>query len=101
PAPPPRPPPSLHPALPILQALTQSDPSLHAAFLDDKRRAEGESHFARNSGRYPLTGRGDVNPYPLFAELGKTIMGGRGRMGMVLDRKSTRLNSSHVKISYA
>lgn len=68
----------------LIRALTQSDPSLHAAFLDDKRRAEGESHFARNSGRYPLTGRGDVNTYPLFAELGKTIMGGRGRMGMVL-----------------
>lgn len=68
----------------LIRALQQSDPSLHAAFLDDKRRAEGESHFARNSGRYPLTGRGDVNTYPLFAELGKTIMGGRGRMGMVL-----------------
>lgn len=68
----------------LIRALTQSDPSLHAAFLVDKRRAEGESHFARNSGRYPLTGRGDVNTYPLFAELGKTIMGGRGRMGMVL-----------------
>src|SRR5690606_27440035 len=68
----------------LIRALTQSDPSLHAAFLEDKRRAEGESHFARNSGRYPLTGRGDVNTYPLFAELGKTIMGGRGRMGMVL-----------------
>lgn len=68
----------------LIQALTQSDPSLHAAFLDDKRRAEGESHFARNSGRYPLTGRGDVNTYPLFAELGKAIMGARGRMGMVL-----------------
>ncbi len=68
----------------LIRALTQSDPNLHAAFLEDKRRAEGESHFARNSGRYPLTGRGDVNTYPLFAELGKTIIGGRGRMGMVL-----------------
>src|SRR5690606_5752090 len=68
----------------LIRALQQSDPSLHAAFLDDKRRAEGESHFARNSGRYPLAGRGDVNTYPLFAELGKPIMGGRGRMGMVL-----------------
>src|SRR5690606_22047096 len=68
----------------LIRALTQSDPSLHAAFLDDKRRAEGESHFARNSGRYPLTGRGDINTYPLFAELGKTLISSLGRMGMVL-----------------
>ncbi|MDT3682123.1 MAG: N-6 DNA methylase [Truepera sp.] len=68
----------------LIRALTQSDPSLHAAFLEDKRRAEGESHYARNSGRYPLTGRGDINTYPLFAELGRSVQSTRGRLGMVL-----------------
>lgn len=68
----------------LIRALEASDPALYQAFLDDKRLAEGESHFARNSGRYPLTGRGDVNTYPLFAELGRTLMGRRGRVGVVL-----------------
>src|SRR3712207_8146873 len=32
---------------------------------------------------------------------GKPIGDARGEMGMVADRKSTRLNSSHANISYA
>jgi hypothetical protein len=49
------------------------DRQLHAAFEAAKRQAEATSLFARlpgeEGGRYPLTGRGDVNTYALFAEL--------------------------------
>src|SRR5690606_27114910 len=47
----------------LIAALTDDDPHLLAAFHADKRQAEGESHFVRVSGRYPLCGRGDVNTY--------------------------------------
>ena len=30
-------------------------------------RHTGESHLVRDSGRYPLCGRGDVNTYAIFA----------------------------------
>jgi hypothetical protein len=42
---------------------------LHNEFVFAKRSAEAASEFARNSGRFPLTGAGDVNTYALFAEL--------------------------------
>jgi hypothetical protein len=68
----------------LIRALKDDDPALYEAFEQAKRQAEGESHYARSSGRYPLTGRGDVNTYPLFAELGRSLQGPRGRMGMIL-----------------
>ncbi len=67
-----------------IRALEEDDPELFRAFGEDKRRAEGESHYVRTSGRYPLTGRGDVNTYPLFAELGRDLLAPRGRLGVIV-----------------
>jgi hypothetical protein len=49
-----------------------------------KRRVEGESRFLRGSGRYPLTARGDINAYAVFAEAGRMLTGPRGRLGMIV-----------------
>jgi hypothetical protein len=62
----------------------ESDRRMHAAFLDDRRAAEGESHLVRQSGRYPLCGRGDLNTYGLFAELNRDLISGHGRVGCIL-----------------
>lgn len=47
--------------------------TLHDAFVAAKRHAEATSEFVhapgQEGGRFPLTGRGDVNTYALFAEL--------------------------------
>jgi hypothetical protein len=64
--------------------LEQSDPHLLQAFAADKRKAEGESHFVRVSGRYPLCGRGDVNTYTIFAETARHILNGHGRVGLIV-----------------
>ena len=53
-------------------------------FVFAKRAAEAASEFARSSGRYPLTGRGDVNTYALFAELFSRLVGPRGRAGVIV-----------------
>ena len=58
--------------------------SLYEEFEAAKRQAEGESHFLRNGGRYPLTGRGDINTYAVFAEADRTLIGKRGRMGVIV-----------------
>jgi hypothetical protein len=68
----------------MIAELASTDPALHGAFLDECRRAEGESHFVRVSGRYPLCGRGDVNTYALFAELNRSILSGVGRVGCIV-----------------
>ncbi|TDB73394.1 Eco57I restriction-modification methylase domain-containing protein [Micromonospora sp. KC723] len=57
---------------------------LYAAFEAAKRKAEGESHFLRNGGRYPLTGRGDINTYAIFSETDRMLAGPRGRMGVIV-----------------
>ena len=68
----------------LIAKLEGANPSLHAEYLGALRRASGESHLMRNSGRYPLTGRGDINTYAVFAETARSLMAGNGRMGLVL-----------------
>jgi hypothetical protein len=68
----------------MIERLAQTDPSLHRAFRDALRRADGESTLVRDTGRYPLCGRGDVNTYSIFAELKRTLLSGTGRVGCIV-----------------
>ena len=68
----------------MIAGLAESDPALYQAFLDDRRKAEGESHLVRSSGRYPLCGRGDVNTYTIFAELNRQVIRPEGRVGCIV-----------------
>ena len=52
-----------------------ADTSLYAEFRAELRKSAGWSHLLRESGRYPLTGRGDINTYAVFAETGRAIIG--------------------------
>lgn len=67
-----------------IAALADEDPSLYAAFVEAKRESDGISHFVRNSNRYPLTGRGRINTYAIFAELKRSIINTRGRVGCIV-----------------
>jgi hypothetical protein len=70
-----------------LIAALKADPDrswLYAEFEAAKRKAEGESHLLRTGGRYPLTGRGDINTYAVFAETDRALTGPRGRMGVIV-----------------
>jgi hypothetical protein len=68
----------------LIEALKTGDPGLYQWFLDDSRKAEGESHLMRNSGRYPLCGRGDINVYAAFAEAMANSLNASGYAGAVL-----------------
>ena len=68
----------------IIETLPESDPSLWTAWCDASREAEGQSHWLRQSGRFPLCGKGDVNTYPLFSEHNRAILGPRGRSGFIV-----------------
>lgn len=68
----------------MISALADDHPDLYAQFLADRRQAEGESHFLRNSGRYPLSGRGDINTYAVFAETDRALLAPTGRLGVIL-----------------
>ena len=68
----------------LIETLPDTDPALYQAFQAELRKASGLSYFLRESARYPLTGRGDVNTYAVFAETARTIVGPCGRSGLVL-----------------
>ncbi len=57
--------------------------SVYEDFLSAKRDTEAISAFAHDSNRFPLTGRGDVNLYALFAENFLCLLSGYGRAGLV------------------
>lgn len=65
-----------------------ADLELFKAFVAAKRLSEAISQFARTSetagGRFPLTGRGDVNTYALFSELAVSIVSAGGRSGIIV-----------------
>ena len=68
----------------MIQALKTDDFPLYRRFLDAARESEGWSHLMRDTGRYPLCGRGDVNLYAVFAECMRNVVNERGRAGCVL-----------------
>ena len=57
---------------------------LHEEFISARRGAEAASLYAHDSGRYPLTGVGDVNTYALFAESFFQLVAPNGRAGFIV-----------------
>jgi len=68
----------------MIAALRHEAPDLHRSFLEARRKAEGESRLVRDTGRYPLCGRGDVNTYSIFAELKRSLLSPSGRVGCII-----------------
>ena len=68
----------------LIAALANERPEMYRAFIADRRESEGESHFIRNSARYPLAGRGDINTYAIFAETDRALLNLNGRLGVIL-----------------
>lgn len=68
----------------IINALPNTDPALYREFLNEKRKSEGTSLLIRESGNFPLCGKGDVNTYTVFAELNRKLLSERGRCGCIV-----------------
>ena len=64
--------------------LETADPVLWREYELALRQADGEGHVLRRSGRYPLSGRGDVNTYAVFAEDMRSIIAPAGRVGCLI-----------------
>ena len=68
----------------LIAALPATDPDLWKDWTSATRIAQGQSRFVRQSGRYPLCGKGDVNTYALFAEHNWRLLAARGRAGFIV-----------------
>ena len=68
----------------MIAVLPGTNPDLWAEWRLAKRAAQGEVHFARTSGRFPLCSRGRINTYPLFAEHNWRVLGPHGYAGFIV-----------------
>lgn len=68
----------------LIAALAQADPELFARYTAAGQAAERTLAHVRSCGKYPLTAKGDVNTYMLFAELARTIVAADGRVGLLV-----------------
>jgi hypothetical protein len=68
----------------LIAKLPDVAPRLWTEWCAASRKAEGESHFIRQSKRYPLCGKGDVNTYSVFAEHNRAALGPAGRAGFIV-----------------
>jgi methylase of polypeptide subunit release factors len=68
----------------LIETLRGASPALHASFVAAQRRSDGENQLVRDSGRYPLCGRGKLNTYAVFAELNRSLLSAKGRAGFIV-----------------
>ena len=64
--------------------LDKENPKLYATYQQARAETDRMLTYARSSGRFPLTGKGDINTYVLFAELACQIVAPTGRVGLLV-----------------
>ena len=60
------------------------DQRLYETYQHARRAVDTTAHFVRRGGRYPLTGKGKMNLYALFAEHALAVTSKAGRAGLLL-----------------
>ncbi|MGB5632084.1 MAG: hypothetical protein WBM86_04790, partial [Waterburya sp.] len=68
----------------LINKLAATNPQLLAEFEDAKHDADATSKFLRESNRCPLTSRGDINTYSVFAETTRNLISPTGRVGIIV-----------------
>ncbi|MGB5714765.1 MAG: DNA methyltransferase, partial [Waterburya sp.] len=68
----------------LINKLATANPELLQDFEDAKHDADATSKFLRESDRCPLTSRGDINTYSVFAETTRNIISPTGRVGIIV-----------------
>ena len=67
----------------MIEALADTDPDLFQKYRDALRQSDGTAHLLLKTSRFPLTGRGDVNTYSVFAETMRTVASPFGAAGII------------------
>lgn len=68
----------------LIRSLNQTNPELWEEYRHALHAAESTSRFLRGGGFYPLTGRGDINTYSVFAERMRSLLREGGRAGLIV-----------------
>ena len=68
----------------LVAKLKADDPPLYDRYQQALGAADALLTYCRTSGEYPLTGKGDVNTYAVFAELACRSVAPHGRVGLLV-----------------
>lgn len=68
----------------IISQISLHNPELYSEFVAACHSADSMSKFIRNSNRFPLTARGDINTYTIFTEHARNISNHTARIGLVI-----------------
>jgi len=68
----------------LIENLQDENPDLYEEYQNEKKRTEQRTSFLHNSGRYPLTGRGNLNTYAIFSELALDEINSEGSSGIIV-----------------
>jgi hypothetical protein len=68
----------------LIDKLQTTNPDMYKKYLDAQSKADNALSYIRNCDRYPLTGKGDINTYAVFAELAYSIVSPIGRVGLLV-----------------
>ncbi|MBN2136484.1 MAG: N-6 DNA methylase [Sedimentisphaerales bacterium] len=68
----------------LIAQLEKTNPDLYSRYTAAKKAAETALAHVRASGRFPLTAKGDINTYALFAELARSLVAPAGRVGILV-----------------
>jgi hypothetical protein len=67
----------------LVAKLESDDPALYGRYQEALAGADSLLTYCRSSNEYPLTGKGDINTYAVFAELGYQLVAPHGRVGLL------------------
>ncbi|MBN2580482.1 MAG: hypothetical protein JXB10_15970 [Pirellulales bacterium] len=68
----------------LVVKLESDDPALYGRYRQALAAADSLLSYCRKSDEYPLTGKGDINTYAVFAELASQLVAPHGRVGMLV-----------------
>ena len=68
----------------LVAKLESDDPALYRRYQEALAAADCSLTYCRTSGQYPLTGKGDINTYAVFAELAFRLVAPHGRVGLLV-----------------
>jgi len=68
----------------LVAKLESDDPALYERYQQALEAADSLLTYCRASDQYPLTGKGDINTYAVFAELAYRLVAPHGRVGLLV-----------------
>jgi hypothetical protein len=68
----------------LIEKLKTKNPDLYQKYIDAQSKADNALIYIRDCKKYPLTGKGDINTYAVFAELAHSIVAPTGLVGLLV-----------------